>query len=151
MVSSYIYICTRYISTEYMKRTLWSSLEFCLCYSLLLDILSCKLELPWSSLSLSPLSSAGSTPVSSLVAQTVKNLSAKQETWFDPWVGKTPWRREWLPTPVFLPGEFHGQRSLGGYSPRSRKESDTTEQLTLSLFFPTQWSGNGIKAVLEQS
>ena len=64
-----------------MKRTFWSSLEFCLCYSLLLDILSCKLELPWSSLSLSPLSSAGSTPVSSLVVQTVKNLRAMWETW----------------------------------------------------------------------
>ena len=35
---------------------------------------------------------------------------------FDPWVGKIPSRREWLPTPVFLPGEFHGQRSLEGYS-----------------------------------
>ena len=38
-----------------------------------------------------------------------------------------PWRRECLPTPVFLPGEFHGQRSLVGYSPWGRKESDTTE------------------------
>ena len=36
---------------------------------------------------------------------------------FDPWVGKVPWSREWLPTPVFLSGEFHGQRSLTGYSP----------------------------------
>ena len=35
---------------------------------------------------------------------------------FDPWLGKIPWRREWQPTPVFLPGEFHGQRSLVGYS-----------------------------------
>ena len=35
---------------------------------------------------------------------------------FDGWVGKIPWRREWLPTPVFLPGESHGQRSLAGYS-----------------------------------
>ena len=34
---------------------------------------------------------------------------------FDPWVGKIPWRMEWLPIPVFLPGEFHGQRSLAGY------------------------------------
>ena len=34
---------------------------------------------------------------------------------FDPWVGKIPWRREWLPTPVFLPEEFHGQRILMGY------------------------------------
>ena len=46
---------------------------------------------------------------------------------FDPWVRKTPWRREWLPTPVFLPGEFHGQRSLVGYNSWGHKESDTTE------------------------
>ena len=39
------------------------------------------------------------------------------------------WRRRWQPTPVFLPGESHGRRSLVGYSPRGRKESDTTEQL----------------------
>ena len=45
---------------------------------------------------------------------------------FDPWVGKIPWRTEWQPTPVFLPGEFHGQRSLAGYSPWGCKESDTT-------------------------
>ena len=37
---------------------------------------------------------------------------------FDPWVGKIPWKREWQPTPVFLPGESHGQGSLEGYSPR---------------------------------
>ena len=49
---------------------------------------------------------------------------------FNPWVGKIPWRRERLPTPVFQPGEFHGQRSLVGYSPWGCKESDTTEPLT---------------------
>ena len=42
-----------------------------------------------------------------------------------------PWKREWLPAPVFFPGEFHGQRSLAGYSPWGCKESDMTEQLTL--------------------
>ena len=47
----------------------------------------------------------------SLVAQTVKNLPAMQETQVQPLVMRSPWRREWLPTPVFLPGEFHGQRS----------------------------------------
>ena len=47
--------------------------------------------------------------------QMVKNPPAIQETEFDPWVGKIPWRREWLPTLVFLPGEFHEQRSLAGY------------------------------------
>ena len=45
------------------------------------------------------------------------------------------WRREWPPTPVFLPGEFHGQRSLTGYSPWDRRELEITEQLRLSLFF----------------
>ena len=47
-----------------------------------------------------------------------------------PWVGKIPWRREQLPTPEFLPGEFLGQRSLVGYSPWGGKESDTTEKLS---------------------
>ena len=46
---------------------------------------------------------------------------------FHPWVGKIPWRRAWLPTLVFLPGESHGQKSLVGYNPRGHKESDTTE------------------------
>ena len=91
----------------------------------------------------------------SLMAQLVKNLSAMWETWvqslgwedllekgkathssilawrpgFYPWVGKIPWRRERLPTPVFWPGEFHGL-----YSPKGRKESDITEQLSLFTF-----------------
>ena len=47
--------------------------------------------------------------------------------WFDPWVGKILWRRERLPTPVFLPGEFHEERNLLGYSPWGLKESDMTE------------------------
>ena len=46
---------------------------------------------------------------------------------FDPWVGKIPWRRKWQFTPVLLPGKSHGQRSLVGYRPWGRKESDTTE------------------------
>ena len=45
---------------------------------------------------------------------------------FDPWVRKIPWSRKWQPTPVFLPGKFHGQRSLTGYNPWGCKESDTT-------------------------
>ena len=51
---------------------------------------------------------------------------------FDPWVGKIPWRRKWQPTPVLLPGEFHGQRSLAGYIPRDRKGSDMTDWLSMS-------------------
>ena len=68
----------------------------------------------------------------SLVAQTVKNSPAMWKTW----VRKIPWRRDQLPTPVFLPGEFHGQRSLEGYSPWGHKESDTTEQLSLDFLGP---------------
>ena len=62
----------------------------------------------------------------------VKNLIAKcGRPGFDPWVGKIPWRREWQLIQVFVPGEFHGQRSPASYSPWGRKESDTTEQLSL--------------------
>ena len=43
-----------------------------------------------------------------------------------PGFGKIPWRRQWQPTPVLLPGESHGPRSLVGYSPWGRKESDMT-------------------------
>jgi len=63
----------------------------------------------------------------SLVAQMVENPLAVPETWFNPWVEKISWRRAWQPTPVFLPGEFHGQRSLAGYSPWGRRESGITE------------------------
>ena len=52
---------------------------------------------------------------------------------FDPSVKKIPWRRKWLPTLIFFPGEFHGQRSLAGYSLWGGKELDTTEQLTLHI------------------
>ena len=60
------------------------------------------------------------------VALAVKNLPANAGDIKD-WVGKICWRRAWQPTPIFLPGESHGQRSLAGYSPWGRKESDTTE------------------------
>ena len=54
---------------------------------------------------------------------------------FDHRIGKSPWRRAWQPTLVFLSGEFHGQKSLVGYSPWGHKESDITEWLILSLLF----------------
>ena len=62
-----------------------------------------------------------------LIAQLVNHLPAMQETEVQSWVRKIPWRRAWQPTPVFLPGESHGKRSLAIYSPSGRKESDTTE------------------------
>ena len=79
-------------------------------------------------------------PGASLVAQTVKNPSAMQETCvFDPWVGKIPWRRERLPTLAFWPGEFHGL-----YSSWGRQESNKTERLSLSSFPGLQgWEKDG--------
>ena len=71
----------------------------------------------------------------SLMAQAIKNLSAMQVTQV-PYLGwEDPWRREWLPTLVFMPGEFHGQRSLVGYSPWGHKESDMTKS---NIFTPLQ-------------
>ena len=65
----------------------------------------------------------------SLVSHLVMNSPAMQETRFDSWVRKIHWRREWLPTAVSWPGEFHGLYSTWG-----RKKLDTTEQLSLSLY-----------------
>ena len=65
----------------------------------------------------------------------VKNLPAcqcwrhKKHTCLIPGSGRFPWRRAWEPTPVFLPGESHGQRSLVGYNPQGCKELDTMKQL----------------------
>ena len=63
----------------------------------------------------------------SLMAQTVKRLPAMQDTRVRSLGWEDPWRRKWQPTPVSLPGESHGQRSLVGYSPQGRKESGMTE------------------------
>ena len=62
-------------------------------------------------------------------AQMVKNLPARQEAWvcLTPGSGRSPGEGSGLPTPVFLPGEFYGQRSMVGYSPWGHRESDMTE------------------------
>ena len=52
---------------------------------------------------------------------------------FNPWIRKIPWRRAWQPTPVFLSGESHGQRSLAGCSPWGRRASELTEQLSAGM------------------
>ena len=61
----------------------------------------------------------------------MKNLPANagdtRDRGSDPWVGKIPWSRKWQPPPVFLPGKSRRHRSLLGYSPWGRKESDMTE------------------------
>ena len=69
----------------------------------------------------------------SQVVLVVKNPPANagdkrhERHWFNLRLRKIPWRRAWQPTPVFLPGESHGQRSLVGYSPQGHRESDMTE------------------------
>ena len=67
------------------------------------------------------------------MAQTVKNLLAMQETWVPSLGWENPWRREWLPTPVFLPGEFQTEEYGGLHT----VVVGTTEQLTLIVFFNT--------------
>ena len=73
---------------------------------------------------------------------------------FDPWIRKIPWRRAWQPTPVFLPGESHGQKSLAGYSPWGHKELDMTEATALkqssvkthlvgNVEYTIMWSADG--------
>ena len=73
----------------------------------------------------------------SLVAQMVKLLPAMWGPGFDPWLGKIPWRRKWQSTPVFLPGKFHGWRSLVGYSPWDRRVGHDWAT-SLTLMFSTQ-------------
>ena len=69
------------------------------------------------------------------MAQRAENLPAMQETqttWVWSLGQKDPWRKQWQPTAVFLPGKFQGQRSLAGYSPRDHKESDVTKHMAHS-------------------
>ena len=72
------------------------------------------------------------------VALVVRNLPASagdiKRHEFNPWVRKNPWRRAWQPIPILLPGDSHGQRSLAGYSPQSRKELDITESTQHACF-----------------
>ena len=78
------------------------------------------------------------TQGATVVAQFVKTQYAIQEIRFSPWVGKVPWRRKWKPTTVFLPGEFHRQRSLGGlqYMRSQRVKQDLATQSPPSPYNP---------------
>ena len=101
---------------------------------------------PTSSLHLEPFFCSHCGPIFTLAF--VPSQSHHQESWwlsskepfcqcrrhgFSSWVGKISWIKKWQPTPVFLPGKSHGQRSLVGNSPWGRKELDMTEQLNNSL------------------
>ena len=96
-------------------------------------VLSHKQEgpLPWALHFRRPSSQMG-CPDASVGKETTYGLECRRHRRcrFDSWVGKIPRGGKWQPTPVFLPGEAHGQRSLAGYSPWSCKESDTIKQLS---------------------
>ena len=66
-------------------------------------------------------------PGSSAVKRILLLMQETQELWVRYLGWEIPWRRDWQSTPVFLPGESHGQRSLAGYGPLGHKESDRTE------------------------
>ena len=65
---------------------------------------------------------------------------------FNPWVGKIPQKRKWQPTPVFLPGESYGQRSLVGYGLQDRKESDTTKAIQHTAHTALRWELSSYQA-----
>ena len=77
------------------------------------------------------------------LVQVVKNPPASIG---DPWVGKIPWKKAWQPTPVFLPGESHGQRSLVAYSPKGAKSQIQLKRLSppTYIFMNTHTYTNGI-------
>ena len=79
----------------------------------------------------------GPTRVVGLPGSSDDKESACQCRWcgLDPWVGKIPRRREWQPTPVFLPGESHGQKNRKGYNPWGPKQLDTTNTFTLTFLY----------------
>ena len=81
-----------------------------------------------------------------VVAQTTKHCLQCRKPGFDPWVGKIPWRREWLRPPGFLSGEFHRQSSLVGNSPWGHTDSDTTERLSLAYLKHSDKPGGGSEA-----
>ena len=94
-------------------------------------------SLPWCLLLLFPVNLISRSAVfgASLVSQMVKICLQCRRPGSDPWIGNgISWGWEWLPTPVFWPEQFHGQRSLAAYTPWGCKEPNPTEQLSLSVF-----------------
>ena len=73
-------------------------------------------------------------PSSSVVKESACQYRRHRVCSFDPWVRKIPWRRTWQPTPVFLPGKSHGQRSLVGYTPWVAKSDTTDHTWNVSLY-----------------
>ena len=76
-----------------------------------------------------------------MVKNSPANAGDTKRRGFDSWVGKVSWRRKWQPTPVFLPGKFHGQRGVAGYSPRGlRVRHDRVPEYTNASYYATSSS-----------
>ena len=112
-------------NTLYAREEAEQPLKEVMCGLVLLGYLLSKVE--WLGVRAPELTRRGSTPSS---------VPTSCATWanYTNFVRKMPWRGKWKPTPVFLPGESHGQRSLRGYCPWGCKESDIAEWLTLTYF-----------------
>ena len=82
------------------------------------------------------INNTGASQVLLVVKNPLVNAGRCKRCRFDCWVRKIPWRRSQQPTPVFLPEKFHGQRSLAGYNPWGRKESDATEHIRNRNVYP---------------
>ena len=114
-----------------VKLKMWTPQKFLnldvLRISLVFGNLSCDSFNSMSQMQHSAMGFPGSTSVKDLTCQCrrCKRLG------FDPWIRKIPWSRKWHPTPIFLPEEFHGQKSLVAYSPWGCQESDKTEHLSI--------------------
>ena len=89
----------------------------------------------WSKIRKQPISFFSPLSLGFQVVQVVKSCLQCRRPGLDPWVGTIPWRRAWQPTPVFLPGESHRQKSLVGYSPSGHKKTYTTEWLSTAQSF----------------
>ena len=128
-------------SNFYWFLRIFHMLDHILCkqkrFALLFQSVSClclPFPLPFSlSLSLSPSQSPSHSLWFTALCRIMVGFPGGSDSKESGRIRKIPFRREWLPSPIFFHGEFHGQRSLVGYSPWGRKESDMTEWLTLSL------------------
>ena len=77
-------------------------------------------------------------------------MQETQEKWVRSWVRKIPWSRNWQPTPVFLPGNFHGPRSLAGYSSWDCRELETTEPLGTHVYSSIIYNSHDMETTVHQ-
>ena len=103
---------------------------YCIPSIVLLAFISVRVLLGMNCVSPRPATNSWDFPGGSVVKSLPASAGDTRGAGFSPWVGKISWGRAWQPTPGFLPGESHGQRSRAGYRPWGRQESDTTEQLS---------------------